>query len=391
MKKYNKKLIKSFGLTLLFIIGFSFFANISYAIAYFEYRNPDGAQTKICKFPDLVTCSSKLKEVCGSDTTARCVSSTEECSYLALSTEPICPSDVNLIDSIKDDSGDGNDYNLLAPIREMTKAPKEMGDYFRTIFELAIGLCAVLAVLMIVIGGVQYMGNESIFGKTEAKSKIAYAIGGLLIALGAYALLNTINPDLLGGKVTIDQVSAEINRTSGGGYFGVTIGTAGDPNANKNITTYDTLLKSASQKYGVECTLIKAFMYAESGGVNGQTSPAGAGGLIQLMPKTFQEQGYDISKIMDPETNIMAGASYLSKLKKNGCNGVSESSICNISNIQYLAASYNGGPGANKESKDCKNSTLWQCTKYDGYKETRIYAPRVEANFNKLKEMGWGC
>jgi hypothetical protein len=301
------------------------------------------------------------------------------------------PNEVQNIEGQNDKPKDDT-YTLLAPLGNLKTAPKNIGDYFNIIFNLAIGLCAVLAVVMIVIGGVQYMGDESIFGKTEAKSKIFSAVLGLIIALGSYALLNTINPDLLGKKgVTVETVSVELNRTSGGGYFGVDIGTAGNPNANKNIVTYDTELKAAAKKYGIECTLIKSFMYAESGGVNGKTSPAGASGLIQLMPETFKEQGYDISKIMDPLTNIMAGASYISKLKKNGCNGSSKSSVCDISNIQYLAASYNGGPGANKESKDCSGSTLWRCTKYDGYKETRIYAPRVEANFNKLKEKGWGC
>lgn len=103
-------------------------------------------------------------------------------------------------------------YKLLAPIGEFKEAPKNMGDYFNTIFKIAIGLCGALAVVMIVIGGVQYMGDESIFGKTEAKSKITSAILGLIIALGSYALLNTINPDLLGGKgVKITAVSAEID------------------------------------------------------------------------------------------------------------------------------------------------------------------------------------
>jgi len=210
MRIYNKKLIKLSGISLLVFICFSFFTNISYAVEYFEYRNSDGAQTNICGYPYFMTCSLKLEEICGSKTTAYCVSSTENCSDPA-PTEPICPSDVNLIDPVDEDL-DGTEYNLLAPIPGLgERAPKEMGDYFRIIFELAIGLCAVLAVIMIVIGGVQYMGNESIFGKTEAKSKIAYAIGGLLIALGAYALLNTINPDLLGGGgVKIDSVSAEI-------------------------------------------------------------------------------------------------------------------------------------------------------------------------------------
>jgi len=102
-------------------------------------------------------------------------------------------------------------YTLLAPIGELKEAPKNIGDYFNTIFKIAIGLCGALAVIMIVIGGVQYMGNESIFGQTEAKKQITTAILGLIIALASYALLNTLNPALLGKDgVTIAQVSAEI-------------------------------------------------------------------------------------------------------------------------------------------------------------------------------------
>jgi hypothetical protein len=291
--------------------------------------------------------------------------------------------------SIKDD------YTLLAPIGGVTTIKTtNIGDYFNKIFLIAIGLCGALAVIMIVIAGIQYMGTESVFGKTEAKSKIFSAILGLLIAIGAWIILNTIDPALTGvNGLTVDQTEANIIPTSGGGYFGVDVGTpkAGNPNATKNVTTYDAYLKAASQKYGVQCTLIKAFMYAESGGVNGLTSPVGAKGLIQLMPATFTEQGYDVSKAMDPATNIMAGASYLSKLKQSGCNGKSSSAVCNISNIQFLAASYNGGPRANKESSTCKGQTAWQCTQNSGYAETRIYAPRVEANFNKLSTKGWGC
>lgn len=103
-----------------------------------------------------------------------------------------------------------NTYELLAPIGNLKFAPDNIGEYFNTIFLIAIGLCGALAVIMIVLGGIQYMGDESIFGKTEAKSKIMAAILGLLIALGSYALLNTINPDLLNGGVRIDQVSAAI-------------------------------------------------------------------------------------------------------------------------------------------------------------------------------------
>lgn len=102
-------------------------------------------------------------------------------------------------------------YTLLAPIGNFKTAPDNIGDYFNIIIKTVLGLAAVLAVIMIIIGGIQYMGDESIFGKTEAKSKITKAILGLLIGLGAYALLNTINPDLLGGGgIHIGQVSGDL-------------------------------------------------------------------------------------------------------------------------------------------------------------------------------------
>lgn len=106
----------------------------------------------------------------------------------------------------------GGTYQLLAPIPGLSEAPSNIGDYFNTIFKIAIGLCGALAVVMIIIGGVQYMGKDSVFGKTEARNRILAAVLGLLIALGSYALLNTINPDLLGtGGVNIAQVMAEID------------------------------------------------------------------------------------------------------------------------------------------------------------------------------------
>lgn len=116
-----------------------------------------------------------------------------------------------ILEGKKDQTLDDGVYTLLAPIGGLKEAPKNIGDYFNTIFKIAIGLCGALAVIMIVLGGVQYMGNESIFGQTEAKKKIMAAILGLIIALGSYALLNTLNPALLGKDgITIAQVSAEI-------------------------------------------------------------------------------------------------------------------------------------------------------------------------------------
>ncbi len=105
------------------------------------------------------------------------------------------------------------DYSLLAPIPGVNKIDNTntLGTYLNFFFKFAISVCAGLAVLMIVIYGVQYMGDGSVFGHTEAKSKIGSAIMGLLLALGAYALLNTINPDLVGSNgIKIKQVTIKL-------------------------------------------------------------------------------------------------------------------------------------------------------------------------------------
>mgnify|MGYP004127172961 CR=1 FL=1 len=72
---------------------------------------------------------------------------------------------------------------------------------FSNIVFFVIGIAIVLAVLMIVIGGIQYMGSDAYTSKEDAVKKINMALFGLLIAFGAWLLLNTINPDLVTFKV----------------------------------------------------------------------------------------------------------------------------------------------------------------------------------------------
>jgi hypothetical protein len=72
-----------------------------------------------------------------------------------------------------------------------------LGVYLNLMIKLFIGICAVLAVVMIVIGGLQYMTTELVSSKEEGKERIIHAILGLILALAAYTLLFTINPDLL--------------------------------------------------------------------------------------------------------------------------------------------------------------------------------------------------
>jgi hypothetical protein len=267
----------------------------------------------------------------------------------------------------------------------------------------------VLAVVMLVVGGIEYMSTVSVGEKEGAKSRITNALLGLVLALGSYAILNTLNPNLVNLNISIDSADVSVNEnildpTSGGGKF---TGGGASPNVDKNITDYDVLLKQASEKNAVDCVFAKAIMYAESKGNPKATSSAGAIGLMQLMPKTFQSMGFDVSKMTDPATSIEAGVKYISTLQSNGCNGTKSNDVCTINvqggtvtaGLDYLAAAYNGGGKTNAPSIDCKDSTRWQCLYDDaghtkpntGYQETRNYTIKVAANYNKLKASGWDC
>src|SRR3989344_3292740 len=91
-----------------------------------------------------------------------------------------------------------------------TASPDAFGKYINAIIILFIGICAVLAVVMIVIGGIEYSTSELISSKEAAKERIRGALLGLLLALGAFLLLKTINPDLLNLDVAIDPVTLNV-------------------------------------------------------------------------------------------------------------------------------------------------------------------------------------
>jgi cell wall-associated NlpC family hydrolase len=86
----------------------------------------------------------------------------------------------------------------------------QLGDYINQIFRIALGILMVIAVIMIIISGVEYMAVESIFGKTAAKGRITDALTGLIIGLGIFLILSTINPKLLEVNFSPKKVELKI-------------------------------------------------------------------------------------------------------------------------------------------------------------------------------------
>ena len=92
------------------------------------------------------------------------------------------------------------DYTPLAPLNDSQNKPIPVNDipgYLNGLFVLIIGLSGILAVIVIIYGGVLYMSTDAYTGKAEGKSLIVRALWGLLIIALSYIILYTINPNLV--------------------------------------------------------------------------------------------------------------------------------------------------------------------------------------------------
>ncbi len=83
--------------------------------------------------------------------------------------------------------------SISGPLTETTS----LTTFLTEAFNLGLAICAALAVVMIVWGGVEYMLSESLFSKEEGKKKIRNAIYGLLLAVFSWLILYIINPSIL--------------------------------------------------------------------------------------------------------------------------------------------------------------------------------------------------
>ena len=96
------------------------------------------------------------------------------------------------------------EYELLVDDIPGLETAVTPGEYLSGMVKLIIGLTTVLAVLMMVIAGIEHVGGaakES--SRSAAKERMWGALLGLILALISYIILNTINPDLLTINVTL--------------------------------------------------------------------------------------------------------------------------------------------------------------------------------------------
>lgn len=100
-------------------------------------------------------------------------------------------------------------YTPLAPIPELmdkTGGQVDINSFIPGAIKLAISIASALSVIFIIYGGVLYITTDSMGGKSNAKDTIENAIMGLLLAIGSYAILYTINPKLVVFTINLTEL-----------------------------------------------------------------------------------------------------------------------------------------------------------------------------------------
>lgn len=324
-------------------------------------------------------------------------------------------------------------YTLMQPIGPLTGAV-DLTTYLTTLYQILIGVTGVLAVVRIVICGIKIMSTASPSAKNEAKSCIGEALLGLLIALFSYAILNTISPQLTSATLDLSDVNitqTEVSKFSGAGNApgggtgtgggsgsgsdggssgGSSSGSATGALSTQGVSCSNTStavncggcslahqcssgkLSGATLAPGVTQDIVLSIMQAESTCGSQLVSPAGAYGIMQMLPSTANlyrhscgvEQMVGKAWMIDPKNdkeNICI-ASYYIKSLFSACGN----------DVRNILAAYNGGPGVCRaRSRDCAEEKgcdgqvgsmrTWQCPYDDknhrtcnkGYSETRNY------------------
>lgn len=124
-------------------------------------------------------------------------------------------------------------------------------------------------------------------------------------------------------------------------------------------------IEEAAEYFGVDPSLVRAVIHAESAFNKFAVSPKGARGLMQLMPATARELG--VSNSFEPEDNIWGGVKYLSQLLQR------------LGSEPLAIAAYNAGEGPVR--------------KYNGippYSETQSYVKRVLRLKKQYSQRGHG-
>jgi soluble lytic murein transglycosylase len=143
--------------------------------------------------------------------------------------------------------------------------------------------------------------------------------------------------------------------------------------AYEGTRSQEEIVEAAAREQGLDPRLVMAVIKCESGGRPDAVSPAGARGLMQIMPGTAARVASRMGlpapsneDLFDPEINVRLGCRYLADLRRE------------FGDDRLALAAYNAGPGnAKKWAARCPGKDGAAVVRREAFPETRAYVDRV--------------
>jgi membrane-bound lytic murein transglycosylase F len=145
---------------------------------------------------------------------------------------------------------------------------------------------------------------------------------------------------------------------------------------NNQISEYDYLIKLGAKKIGWDWRLLAAQIYQESQFKSKARSWAGAGGLMQIMPKTASQLG--VKNRNNPIESIIGGTTYLQQLY-NDFEDIKDP----VQRIKFTMASYNCGYGHVRDAQKLALHKGFNKNKWDYNVEIMILSLSFPQNHKK--------
>jgi soluble lytic murein transglycosylase-like protein len=122
------------------------------------------------------------------------------------------------------------------------------------------------------------------------------------------------------------------------------------------VNTWATLSSQIGGAKGVPLAWVLGFIFSESAGYpNAVSQSVGARGLMQVLPSTAKNLGFDPDALFDPATNIAAGTTLLADFRKDGFD------------LPSSASMYNAGPSKLHPGPKTSTKSPWGIAEDPGY------------------------
>jgi hypothetical protein len=255
-------------------------------------------------------------------------------------------------------------------------------------YKLGIGIASILAIIMIMAGGLVWIAAAGDAGKIgKAKSMITGAVIGLVLTLGSYVALQTVNPDLVNFTAlkikTVSPPPNDIFSNYNPEIGGAATGAAGNVSSPSQ---YDSIFAKYAPCAGITPGALKAIALAEDGSLNPSATNGSYVGLFQTnaanCPASVKSYCGDLT---NPDNNTAVGAAQIGATVNTINSNCSNPSAHDQLVMIYIGHNMGGGFLKNITQNGCDVSTMRQAAinyyanTTNGQSTAAKYAPNYQA------------